>query len=497
MSAEVELAIVGAGPAGLGAAIAAAAHGVKALVIDEQPAPGGQVYRNLEAVGRDRPGDLDLLGPDYRRGMPMIAEFRNSTADYLPETAVWEVNADGSLGVLQAGAARLIRARRVLIACGATERPVPFPGWTLPGVMTVGAAQTLLKSSAIVPDVPTVLAGDGPLLYLVAWQLMQAGAPIAAILLTAPAGQRWRALAALPGAARGLGQLRKGQAWQAALRRAGVPIYRAVTDLLAEGRAEGREEGRAVGQARLEFVRFRRRGVEHRLDAELLLVHEGVVPNLQLSRAAGCGHRWHDDQRCWWPMVDGFGASDIETIGIAGDCGGIGGAEAADIAGRLAGLDAARRLGRITGAARDAEAAPLRRQRARLAAFRRFLDVLFRPADGQVVPAADATVICRCEQVTAGELRRVIAAGALGPNQAKAFTRCGMGPCQGRMCGPTVAELFAAERGISVAEAGYYRIRPPVKPITVGEAAGLGGIDPPTDPTADPPPRAGLGPLPG
>ncbi len=488
MSAEVELAIVGAGPAGLGAATAAAAHGVDVLVLDEQPAPGGQVYRNLETVSRDRPEQIDLLGADYRRGMPMIAEFRNSFAGYAPETAVWDINGDGSLGVLQAGGARLIRARRVLIACGAMERPVPLPGWTLPGVMTVGAVQTLLKASAIVPDVPTVLAGDGPLLYLVAWQLMQAGAPIAAILATAPPAQRWRALAALPGAIRGLGQLRKGLAWQATLRRQRIPIYGAVTDLRALGRAEGQE--------RLEAVRFRWRGTERRLDAGLLAVHEGVVPNLQLTRVAGCGHRWHQGQRCWWPAVDGYGASDIETIGVAGDCGGIGGAEAACLTGRLAGLDAARRLGRITGAARDAEAAPFRRQLDRLSAFRRFLDLLFRPADGQVVPAADATVVCRCEQVTAGELRAVIAQGALGPNQAKAFTRCGMGACQGRMCGPTVAELFAAERGIAVAEAGYYRIRPPVKPITVGEAAGLGGIDRPADPTVAPPPRAGLGPIP-
>ena len=285
MSAEVELAIVGAGPAGLGAATAAAAHGVDVLVLDEQPAPGGQVYRNLETVSRDRPEQIDLLGADYRRGMPMIAEFRNSAAGYAPETAVWDINGDGSLGVLQAGGARLIRARRVLIACGAMERPVPLPGWTLPGVMTVGAVQTLLKASAIVPDVPTVLAGDGPLLYLVAWQLMQAGAPIAAILATAPPAQRWRALAALPGAIGGLGQLRKGLAWQATLRRQRIPIYRAVTDLQVEGRD------------RFEAVRFRWRGTERRLDAGLLAVHEGVVPNLQLTRAAGCGHRWHRRRR--------------------------------------------------------------------------------------------------------------------------------------------------------------------------------------------------------
>ncbi len=192
-------------------------------------------------------------------------------------------------------------------------------------------------------------------------------------------------------------------------------------------------------------------------------------------------------------MLDQFGATDIDTIAIAGDCGGIGGAAAAYITGRLAALDAACRLGRISRAVRDRRAKAGRAGLKRQLAFRRFLDALFRPADHQVVPAADATVVCRCEQVTAGELRQVIAAGALGPNQAKAFIRCGMGPCQGRMCGPTVAELFAAERGIDMAEAGYYRIRPPVKPITVGEAAGLAGIDRPIEQSTDLPERAGLG----
>ncbi|MDP6705906.1 MAG: NAD(P)/FAD-dependent oxidoreductase [Alphaproteobacteria bacterium] len=469
MSRRVELAIVGAGPAGLAAATLAAELGLETLVLDEQAVPGGQIYRNVEGVAANRPADLDLLGPDYARGLEIVWDFRGSGAEYLPESAVFEVKAGGGIGIVRRGAAELIRADQVLIAAGAMERPVPIPGWTLPGVMTAGAAQTLLKASDLVPEGPTVIAGSGPLVPLVAVQLARAGVELRAVLQTTP---RARIAAGLPQLARNLtnGELWKGVVWLRELKRTGIPLIE-VDGVAAEG------------EGRLAAVRYRAKGVEKTIPAETLLLHEGVVPNLQLSRAAGCGHRWDDRQRCWRPETDAFGETGVEGLAVAGDCAGIGGAVAAGHLGCLAALGAAARQGRIETAERDRRADAERRALRRAMAIRPLLDRLFRPADAMVVPDDDTTVVCRCEEVTVAEIRAVAGLGAPGPNQAKAFTRAGMGPCQGRMCGLTVAELMARAHGTTPAAIGHYRIRPPVKPVTVGEWAAMAGL-------ATPPPEA-------
>jgi len=463
---DCELAVIGAGPAGLAAATLAAELGVEAVVFDEQPAPGGQIYRNVEANSADgASGRLALLGEDYPGGREIAEAFRRSGAGYEPGTTVWQADAEGVLGVSRGGAATLVRAARTLIATGALERPVPIPGWTLPGVMGAGAAQTLLKASGLVPQVPTVIAGSGPLVYLVARQLVRAGAPPEVLLVTTPGGRIPGALPHLPGALLAGDYLWKGLGWLRDLRRAGLDIRSGVSDLRAEG-----------GE-RLEAVSFTHQGSTHRLEAGLLLLHEGVVPNVQLSMAAGCAHSWDAAQYCWRPDTDTWGASSVTGIAVAGDGAGILGARAARHLGRLAAYDAACRLSRIDAATRDRQAGADRLALARHRRIRPFLDALYGPAPEMRRPAAADTLVCRCEEVGAGEIRAVVTAGCPGPNQAKAFTRCGMGPCQGRMCGLAVSELIAEQRGVPVAEVGHYRIRFPVKPITVGELAALGNVD--------------------
>jgi len=453
------IAIVGAGPAGLAAALTAAELGLEPIVLDEQPAPGGQIYRSVEAVAGERPEDLDLLGADYAAGLGLVRDFRAAAVDYRPLSSVFEVR-PGAVGVLRDGRAEMLAVDETLIACGAMERPVPVPGWTLPGVMSAGAAQTLLKASNLVPEGPTAIAGSGPLIFLIAWQLARAGVPLVAVLRTTPKSQYRKALAHLPAVAFDR-ELWKGLGWMRQLKRLGVALLDGVEAVAAEG------------EGRLRRVTYRRRGETASIAADCLLLHEGVVPNLQLSRAAGCAHRWDEAQRCWRPVTDDYGATDVEGVRVAGDCAGIGGAKAARCAGMLAALGAAERLGWIDAGGRDRRAVLARDALARHLGIRPFLDTLFRPADAMLLPADEATLVCRCEEVTAGEIARVAALGVPGPNQAKAFCRAGMGPCQGRMCGSTVAELLARAQGRPVAEVGHYRIRPPVKPITVAELAGL------------------------
>jgi NADPH-dependent 2,4-dienoyl-CoA reductase/sulfur reductase-like enzyme len=234
----------------------------------------------------------------------------------------------------------------------------------------------------------------------------------------------------------------------------------------------GVEALRAEGTDKVEAVSYIKAGREQRIAADLLLLHQGVVPNINLSNAIGCRHRWDDLQLTWKPETDGWGETSMAGLTVAGDGAGIAGAEAAAERGRIAAIGAAHRLGRIDAAWRNRHAATSSAALARLAHGRLFLDTLYRPAETFRVPQG-ATIVCRCEEVTAEQIRATVPLGASGPNQMKAFLRCGMGPCQGRLCGLTVAELIADVRGISPAEAGCFRLRPPVKPITLGELAAM------------------------
>jgi hypothetical protein len=231
MSANWDLAVIGAGPAGMTAAMTAARLGLKVGLLDEQPRPGGQIYRN---PAQPTPEVLEALGTDYAHGMELIERFRAADIDYRPGSTVWDIMAEGEIAYLRDGRSEDLRARHVLLATGAIERPVPLPGWTLPGVMTVGAAQILLKTGGYVPDRPAVLVGGGPLLYLVAWQYLQAGAQIEAILETVPRANLWSALPHAPGMLSQGRLLAKGRRWLRDLRAARVRRIRGVTEVRIE-----------------------------------------------------------------------------------------------------------------------------------------------------------------------------------------------------------------------------------------------------------------------
>ncbi|MGF7206329.1 thioredoxin reductase/bacterioferritin-associated ferredoxin [Skermanella aerolata] len=451
-----DLAVIGAGPAGLAAATLAARQGISTVLLDEQPAPGGQIYRSVtETPVRDP----KVLGPDYWHGAGLVKPLQESGADYLPGTTVWSVSRNLEIGLSRDGAARILPAKHIILATGALERPFAVPGWTLPGVMGAGAAQVLLKSSGLVATGNVVLAGTGPLLWLLAWQYLRAGAEISAILDTTPRANWRQAMPHMTGFVRS-GYIGKGLKLLLDVRRK-VKVIGNVTALRAEG----------DGQVRSVVYR-QGNGAEQRLPAETLLLHQGVIPNLNLANAIGCAQSWDDAQRCWAPQTDAWGATTVEGVSLAGDGAGIGGALSAEHQGRLTALDALHRLGRIDRQQRDRDAAPHREALEKARQGRVFLDTLYKPAQDFRVPSDD-TIVCRCEEVTAAQVRDAVKLGCSGPNQAKSFLRCGMGPCQGRLCGPTVTEVIADARGVSPAEVGYYRLRPPVKPITLAELASL------------------------
>lgn len=454
ISEPLDVAIVGAGPAGMAAAIALRARGLSVAVFDEQPSPGGQIYRNILRAGRDR--RADILGPDYVAGLDLAERFLACGADYKSRATVWRIGEDGLSWASPQGGGEC-PARRVLVATGAMERPFPVEGWTLPGVMTAGAAQILIKTSGAVAD-DAVFIGCGPLLYLVVFQYLQAGVRVRALLDTAEPGNRIKAALHLPGAFAAPSYLAKGIKLLAAIRRAGIAVHRNVSNVAL------------VGEGRLSAVRWTDASGSHELACERAFLHQGIVPNVNITMAARCEHRWNERQLSWQPVIDRSGRTDLDWLYVAGDVAGIGGARAAQFSGEMAALAIIDDLGRAGSAAAPAR---MRFQRARELAVRPFLDVLYRPRDGLRRPQAEDVIVCRCEEIRRRDVAAAAAQGCPGPNQLKAFTRAGMGPCQGRMCGLTICETLADLRGETPVEAGYFRIRMPIKPVTVGDIAGL------------------------
>ena len=453
---DFDVAIIGAGPAGMAAAVTASTLGLATVVLDEQQAPGGQIYRGVSSAPS---ATLKALGADYRSGQALVEALERSSAEVAFDANVWNIDPMGTIAATIAGSVHVLTAKRILIATGAQERPFPIPGWTLPGVMSAGAAQILLKESDLVPQGPTVLAGTGPLLWLLAAQLLRAGGRIDTILETTPRGN-WRD--ALPHLPRFLASsyFRRGFALMASVRRR-VRVISGVQAL------------RAIGESRVAEVAYRcADGVEQRLPAELLLLHQGVVPNLHFADTLGCKLEWDAELLQFRPIVDEWGASTVANVAVIGDGAGIGGTHAAEPRGHRGALDAAFRLGRIDQAERNARGREAGVALARDARARRFVDLLYRPAQQFRIAEGD-TIVCRCEEVPAARISALIADGVVGPNQMKFFVRCGMGPCQGRLCGLTVTEMFAAARNVSPGEVGHYRLRTPVKPVTVAEMAAM------------------------
>ena len=205
-----DLVIIGAGPAGLAAAVEASKHKISVLVLDEQAEIGGQIYRSINTTKRLRPEAFTLLGTDYQRGENLENSFRQSGVEYFSGASVWQVEPNLSVCFLRNGEPQQVGSRRLLAATGAMERPVPIPGWTLPGVMGAAAADVLLKSSGAVPSGRVVLAGSGPLLWLAASRLVEAEVEILAILETINFSSYLKALPYLPQALRAVEYLLKG-----------------------------------------------------------------------------------------------------------------------------------------------------------------------------------------------------------------------------------------------------------------------------------------------
>ena len=340
-----------------------------------------------------------------------------------------------------------------MICAGATDRLMPVEGWNLAGCYSLGAAQIALKSQACAIGRRVVFVGTGPLLYLVASQYAKAGANVEALLDTSPYRLRLRALSAL--AARPA-VLFNGLALTAALRRAGVTITTGVTPVRITGTAEGGVAGIVVRDAR---------GAQTTIACDAVALGYHLRPETQLADLARCEFRFDALTRQWLPQVDVDGRSSVPGVYLAGDGARVLGADGAEAAGRLAAWAVLTDLGLPAPAA---EVASLRRSLAKMDRFRRGVAQAFPWPHAQAAALPDRAVVCRCETVTAGELRHAVRdLGGCEVNRAKAFSRVGMGRCQGRYCGHAAAEIVAHAAGVPLEQVGRLRAQAPVKPLPI------------------------------
>jgi NADPH-dependent 2,4-dienoyl-CoA reductase/sulfur reductase-like enzyme/bacterioferritin-associated ferredoxin len=474
--AATDVAVVGAGPAGLAAAVAAAGCGLRVTLIDELPAPGGQYLIDHAAMnGRTASGGWATAAE--RHGTELLS--RLSQTDLIEtrfQTLVWNLTGDLTLALYQQGQAEYLSAGAVILASGAREQVIPFPGWTLPGVMTVGAAQLLAKRHRIAPGRRILLAGSGPLLLPAAAHLAELGAQISAVL-EATRLQAW--LKHGPSVWGQWDRLNEGRSYLSALRRARIPYRFGRTVVRAQG--AGRIETAVA--AELDSRGRPVSGTEEELHVDALCVGFGLVPNSELAQAAGASLRFDPAGGGWTPEASARLETSVPGLFTAGEAAGIAGAAAALLDGRLAGLGAAYRLGCLSESKLSEEWASCAGQRRRMKRFGAMLNTLFAPAQGLSAITTDETVICRCEEVTAGEVRAAVAHGVTTLDALKTRIRTGQGHCQGRTCGATLARMIAQQSGRPAAEAGVFRARPPVKPVPMAALAGIrtetaGGMEP-------------------
>lgn len=439
--------IIGAGPAGVRAAETLVNAGLSPILLDEGAQAGGQIYR--QPPKGDARTAVELYGTEAEkaRGIHSTLERIRSRIDYRPHTLVWNCF-QGELNTLSKGVQDVVLYDRLIIATGAFDRVIPFSGWTLPGVFTLGAAQIALKAQALAIGKCTVLVGGGPLLPLVASQYIEAGAKLAAVLDVTPFRTK---ITALPRMLVMPEMIWRGLSYLRVIRRHRIPMMYGVRSLFVIG--DHRVEG---------FEWTDSRGRHHRTDCDAVGASFGLKPEMQVADLAGCKFHFDALTRQWLPIVNAGGRSSVANVYFAGDCAAIGGADVAELTGKRAALSVLHDQGQVDSKSLNQIEAELVRH----GRFRSGIESAYPFPHHLIADIDDALMICRCEGVTAGDLKaNVIKTGAPDINRLKALTRVGMGRCQGRVCGAVAAEILSAKSGRPLPDVGRLRGQHPVKPI--------------------------------
>ena len=436
---ESDILVVGAGPAGLRAALAARRAGAEVIVLDERRQPGGQYFKPVAPSHTPtRPYDRQ-----FADGEALAGAVVEVGVTLVQPASVWGAFSPGEVVALVGDEAVIFRTKRLILATGAYERPMPIPGWTLPGVMTTGAAQTLTRAYQVAPGRKVVIAGNGPLNLQLAADLVACGVEVVAVAESAPRpglkllAVLGRALRADPAA------MLKGAGYLARLKRAGVPLLWGHLAVAATGTDRLAAVDLAPVDAGGEVARGNPAGT---LEADTLCLGYGFIASSEIAAALGC--RLEVDQRhiCSLRVVsDENGETSVAGVFCVGDGAHVAGAAVAEAAGEIAGARAAAQIGfQDSGSPSRIAAAVEKRARARR--FQADLWALFQAPPVRLESIPDKTPLCRCEAVSFGAIRAEIAKGSASLAVLKRRTRLGMGRCQGRYCALVAADLLRSMR---------------------------------------------------
>jgi hydrogen cyanide synthase HcnB len=460
-----DVVIVGAGPAGMAAAIAMGEAGLRPTIIDENPTIGGQIFRQKPKAFRHGPDASS--SPAAQRGAALRQRFEqlHDQFELMTDTTVWGIFKHNQIAIIRGGSWQIIEAQQLVLAPGAYEYVCPFPGWTLPGVMTPGAAQSMVKTMKVRPGRRVLVAGSGPFLLVVANQLHAAGVEVAGVV---EAVQPLGALRHAAGLLVEPGLLREGVNYRRSLKRAGVPVEWGHVVVRADGDQELTTVTIAPCDRRWRADHDRRRTLE----VDTLCVGYGFVPRTDLAQLAGCELQWSGTLGGWVPQVDEQFETSVAGVWAAGDGGGVAGAAVAALEGSIVGLAVARRLERLGVREFENLRAPLVGRLTRSGRFRAALDRIYRIGEGLGELAEPDTIVCRCEELTCKQVDTGIDSGGTDIRSLKVMTRLGMGPCQGRMCWPATARMIACRTGKPMEKIGPRSVRPPIAPLAIQNLLG-------------------------
>jgi thioredoxin reductase len=444
--------IIGAGSAGLFCARRLVHFGLPVWIIEDGDQPGGQYFKR-------RPDDVELQKnqvktPPIDRDESILRIVSHPLVNYMPKTTVWGISEDRALAYAGNKWSGRIRAQAVIVAAGAYDRTIPFPGWTLPGILTAGGCLNLIKGQGLVPGRRVAVVGNGPLLLVAADALISAGAQVVIVAEAAKTPRRfsiWRGLAHSPKL------LARGLKYRMKIMGSGTPY---LGGYMVDG---------AFGIDRVSEVSLAPIGTDgrpvsahaHRFSVDTLVTSYGLAPSNEMTRLFECRHYFNPLRGGWIPERSETFETSVSGVFAIGDCAGISGAEIAQLEGEVVACEIARRCPTLLPSVSFNN-----RQLRRLERFRDALSAYYSTA----VPlwAADnSTILCRCEEVSVGAILEAVHSCGQDLTAVKAKTRLSMGRCQGRNCLSAAADLLALQAGNSPAAFTWPRLRPPARLVPI------------------------------
>jgi len=456
-----DLLVIGGGPGGLSAALKSSKHGVKTAIIEERITLGGQIFKRL-GVGFKGPSAASL-GKDYARGAELISAIEKSKVEVFDSTQVVSIEDSIVYTTHPIFGTRAFKYKNLIIAPGAYDRPVVFPGWTLPGVMTAGAVQTLVKTQQLSPGKKILFAGSGPLALAFSAQLLELGAPVYKVLESShppKLSELLRLTAALSG---NWNLISDAIRYRSILLKKSIPFkYRR---LVVKAEGQGRVE--SVTHCKVDQEWRPIKGTEEVESVDLLCVGYGFFPSHEIFRFLGCSFVYDENQGGFKVEKDQWGETSVPGIFAAGDGTGVTGSYSAIAQGALAGLKVAFLHGNLNELQLRDLANSYIRELSNRNRFQKALNHMFDVRPGIYELADDQTIVCRCESVEKSGIDSVIESTS-DISVVKAYTRAGMGLCQGRNCQRQIAAMISKRHALPFSEIPFATPRFPFKPVEIG-----------------------------